>query len=320
MENNYTDEIETVLENIRCNSVLLYQEHRQRYLQLKAKLKYYKVPIIIISSISSIVSLSQQFLDQNVITLLNMILGLVCSIIGSIELFFGISNQLIKEYDTSKDFHILGMSIFKCLSLQRIDRPQNGTTFLENSYGTYIKLIETSNILPSRIQDKLCDIPPIPYFHRNNTQDLDWDENGNINLLELRHIDRQENIHHTPRPYPSARLTMDPHSNSQIHSSRNNIPRILQNRPDEGGSKVTVLRRDDAGSSEATARIPYIMGGGSNATTVDRMREAAELPHASISPRRSDIEEVAVPEDDSDSASDVFTTDDIHTTVNETSI
>jgi hypothetical protein len=27
-------------------------------------------------------------------------------------------------------------------------------------------------------------------------------------------------------------------------------------RPDEGGSKATVLRRDDAGSSEATARIP----------------------------------------------------------------
>lgn len=186
MENHYTDEIESVLESIRINSVLLHQQHRLRFLQLKSKLKFYKIPIIIISSISSIVSLSQQYIDQNIITLLNMTLGLVCSIIGSIELFFGISNQLIKEHDTSKDYHILAMSIFKCLSLKRSDRPQNGVTFLENSYSNYVKLVENSCILPHDIMDKLCDIPDIPYIERQNMQrEQEWERERNHDNIGL---------------------------------------------------------------------------------------------------------------------------------------
>jgi hypothetical protein len=168
-ENHYTDEIEVILEKIRLNSVVLYEEHQKRYLQLKSTLKYYKIPIIIISSISSIVSLSQQYLEQNIITLLNMTLGLVCSIIGSIELFFGISSQLIKENDTSKEYQILAMDIYKCLVLKRKDRPQNGATYLEHIYGTYVKLVENSNILRHAINDRLCDVPPVlPALLMNN--------------------------------------------------------------------------------------------------------------------------------------------------------
>ena len=183
MDNSYTDEIETVLENVRCNCVVLHNEHRLRYLQLKGTLKYYKVPIIVISSISSIISLSQQFIDQNIITLLNMILGLICSIIGSIELFFGISNQLIKEHDTSKEFHVLAMSIFKCLTLKRIDRPENGITFLENTYSNYIKLIENSCILKTQTNDKLCDIPPLSFVEEHNMKrERGWDHDREVDL------------------------------------------------------------------------------------------------------------------------------------------
>jgi hypothetical protein len=157
--NHYTDEIEIILENIRVNSVILHDEHRTRYLQLKSTLKYFKIPVIIISSISSIVSLSQQYLEQNVITILNMTLGLACSIIGSLELFFAISSQLIKEADISKEYQILAYDIYKCLQLKRKDRPQNGTTFLEHSYGVYCKLVENSSILRHVVEDKLCKIP-----------------------------------------------------------------------------------------------------------------------------------------------------------------
>ena len=54
--------------------------------------------------------MSQQFLDQNVITLLNMSLGLMCSIVGSIELFFGVSSQMVLEHDLSKEYHIVSTS------------------------------------------------------------------------------------------------------------------------------------------------------------------------------------------------------------------
>lgn len=154
--NNYTPDIETVLENIRINCILLYKEHQKRYLQLKDTLKYYKVPIIVMSSISSIVSMSQQFIDQDVITVMNMSLGLICSIIGSIELFMGISSQMVLELSTSKDYHILGMDIGKCLTLKPCNRNSEGRTYLEHCYGTYVKLLESSCVVRKKLEDRLC--------------------------------------------------------------------------------------------------------------------------------------------------------------------
>lgn len=168
--NNYTDEIEAVLENIRVNSVILHKHHRKRYLELKDRLKYFKIPIIIISSISSIVSMSQQFIEQNIITILNMCLGLVCSIIGSVEMFFQISNQMITELDTSREYQILAMDIYKAMALKRQDRNQDGKTFLEEVYGCYVKLIEKSYIFKGNIEDKLCKIPNI-YAKSQSSED-----------------------------------------------------------------------------------------------------------------------------------------------------
>lgn len=173
---NYTKDIESILENIRVNSVLLHKEHQKRYLQLKDTLKYYKIPIIVISSISSIVSMSQQYLDQDIITILNMCMGLCCSIIGSIELFFGIASQMIAELDVSREYHILAMDIFKCLSLKPENRSSEGRTYLEHTYATYIKLVEKSHVVRKKIEDRLCMIPKdIPKFTEDGSRSSSLD-------------------------------------------------------------------------------------------------------------------------------------------------
>lgn len=159
MPHNYTSDIEEILNNIRINCVLFHKAHKSNFLTLKEHLKYYKIPIIIISSISSIISLSQVYIDQNTITILNMSFGLLCSIIGSIELFFGISNQMINELSVSKEYEILALEIYKCLTMAPENRNTDGKTFLEQCFGTYIKLIEKSNLLKPRIHDRLLMIP-----------------------------------------------------------------------------------------------------------------------------------------------------------------
>ena len=159
MENNYSPDVEQVLENIRINSILLYKEHQKRYLYYKDVLKYFKVPIIVISSISSIVSVSGQYISQDIISVMNMLLGLLCSIIGSMELFLAISSSMIQELSTSKDYHILAMEISKCLTLDREHRGVDGKTFLEQCFGTYVKLIENSLVVRKKLEDKLCVIP-----------------------------------------------------------------------------------------------------------------------------------------------------------------
>jgi hypothetical protein len=54
MENDWSEDIESVLENIRVNCVLLSQEHKSRYFALKHNLKYYKIHVIFLSGCNSI--------------------------------------------------------------------------------------------------------------------------------------------------------------------------------------------------------------------------------------------------------------------------
>ena len=88
------DDIETILENIRINSVMLNKIHKKRYLELQKSLKWFRIPIIILSSVNSIISVSQQFIPQREITASNSLLSLFIGIISSIEMFLKIDFTL----------------------------------------------------------------------------------------------------------------------------------------------------------------------------------------------------------------------------------
>jgi len=154
---DYND-IETVLDKLRQNSSTLSNYHRKRYLILKARLKYYRVPIIVVSACNSVASVSlQPFLNQTYISLLNMFLSLIVGIIGSIEMFLQINRELESSLVNQKEFYILSCDIYKYLELERGNRVADERTFLQETYTRYIKLIETSYTLKKRIDDKLQD-------------------------------------------------------------------------------------------------------------------------------------------------------------------
>lgn len=154
---DYND-IESVLDKLRQNSSTLSNYHRKRYLVLKARLKYYRVPIIVVSACNSVGAVSlQPFLNQTYISLLNMFLSLIVGIIGSIEMFLQINRELESSLVNQKEFYILSCDIYKYLELQRGNRITDERTFLQESYTRYIKLIETSYTLKKRIDDKLQD-------------------------------------------------------------------------------------------------------------------------------------------------------------------
>ena len=106
--NDWTQDMEIVLENIRVNSVLLSKEHKKRYFELKQTLQYFRLPVIIISGINSIVSIGfQPYLAQSVISMITCLLALICSIIGSIELYLAIQKSMEIELVVSKDYYLL---------------------------------------------------------------------------------------------------------------------------------------------------------------------------------------------------------------------
>ena len=155
------DDIENILESIRVNSVLLNKIHKKRYLELQQSLKYFRIPIIILSSVNSIISVSQQFIPQRYITATNSLLALTTGIISSIEMFLKIDSQMENEMMSQKEYYILATSIYKTLCLNQDNRPDDMKAFLEESYGTYIKLLENSCVVHRRIEDQLTIIPKL---------------------------------------------------------------------------------------------------------------------------------------------------------------
>ena len=117
------NDVDTILNKIRDNSMVLSNYHRKRYLFLKGRLKYYRIPIIVISALNSVCAVSlQNFFPQKYISLVNMFLSLTVGIIGSIEMFFNITKQMGSELSESKSFYVLGCDIFKYLSLNKDKR------------------------------------------------------------------------------------------------------------------------------------------------------------------------------------------------------
>lgn len=173
------NDVESILESLRWNSVLLSNEHKRQYVSLKNVLKYFRLPVIIISACNSVISVSAQpYLSQSYISILTCVLALICGIIGSIELYFAIQVKMETELTASKDYYILATDIFKMLNLLPENRNIDGRSFLDQCYSQYIKLTESSCLVSRKIEDKMTFVgtvtarKKIPTLHNAPSQPL----------------------------------------------------------------------------------------------------------------------------------------------------
>lgn len=177
------DDIDALLENIRQNSVTQASSHKKRYMVLKSRLKWYRLPVIALSAINSVFSIGlQPWLEQGTISVLNSGLALLCGIIGSVELYLQINKQMEQTLISSKDFYVLATDIFRYLKLRRENRHVTASVFIDETYNRYIKLIQSSLLLKKRIDDKLTGecvmlpsgfhlVPSIDTFQDTNSEE-----------------------------------------------------------------------------------------------------------------------------------------------------
>ena len=131
------------------------------------------------SSLNSIVAVgSQPYLEQGHISALVSGISLIVGILGSIELFMKVSENMEVELLAQREFYILSISIYKVLQLDDENRNVDMKLFLEESFSQYQKLIENSNVVAKKVNDKLSDPNP------NNTNITDNSTNTNILTME----------------------------------------------------------------------------------------------------------------------------------------
>lgn len=150
------EDIENLLESIHKNAVGQSKLHKKKYLKLKSKLAYFRLPIIIISACNAVFSIGlQPYLEQGTISLLNSGLALACGVIGSIELYLQINKSMEKTYISARDFEVLALDIFKYLHLRPENRTVAPALFVEDTYNRYIELLKKSLLLKRKIDDQL---------------------------------------------------------------------------------------------------------------------------------------------------------------------
>jgi hypothetical protein len=157
----WSDDIEITLTNISSNSGLISEHHRERYEILINQLKFYKIPVIVISGINSIFSVGlSAYIQQNVVSTLTCLLSLFVSVLSSIELYLSIQKKSEQELITYKSFYLLSVKINTMLSLEREHRQQDGDTFLSQILSEYESLF--SNAIANGLgnQDKLVKLTP----------------------------------------------------------------------------------------------------------------------------------------------------------------
>ena len=155
----HSDDLEKILNDIRRNSVTLSVAHKKSYFKMKEKLKYFKIPTIILSAVNSVFSVGlQPYIEQKTISITTCLISLICGIICSIELYLSIENSMRSEYDVSKSYYLLSIEIQRFLLTDRINRSVDSKTFLTDCYGQYCKYYETSRLLEKTVHDNLTPI------------------------------------------------------------------------------------------------------------------------------------------------------------------
>ena len=144
-ENQWTDDVEQILNNILSNCVLMSDHHKQEHLNYSKRLKFYKLPIIIFSGCNSIISIGgSSFFSQSATSFTNCFISLIISIIGSIELFLQINKRSDQELESYYDFYNLSVKISTLLKLDRNNREEEPKLFLTKIINEYTTIFNES--------------------------------------------------------------------------------------------------------------------------------------------------------------------------------
>jgi hypothetical protein len=113
-----------------------------------------------LSSLISVFSIGlNNFISQNVVSILNCILGFIVATMGSIELYLMITKKMDIALSSYQSYYLLSVKINNCLRLDRDHRAElNGRTFLTECLNQYEQIFQQNNITPDIYDDKLTNI------------------------------------------------------------------------------------------------------------------------------------------------------------------
>jgi hypothetical protein len=149
---DWNEDIEVILDKIRLNSIIFSNKHTANHLYYMKTSRFFEIPVIVLSVISGSIVSAVGF-NQNQSSMASTFISSIITILTSVKLYMKINENIAMEQELSISYKILGLDIFKVLSLPVEQRNVNSSEYLNQKYSEYIKLTESSHIL-SKITDK----------------------------------------------------------------------------------------------------------------------------------------------------------------------
>jgi len=145
---NWNNSIDSLLDKIRLNCVMLASKHTINHLYYLNMSKYFEIPVIILSVFSGSFSVGAvSFINQETVSVITCSISMIITILTSIKLYMKITENSSQEQELAISFKSLALDIFKHLSLTIEDRGIDGLIYLNKIYNKYTSLIENSQIL-----------------------------------------------------------------------------------------------------------------------------------------------------------------------------
>lgn len=154
----WNNETKTILDKIRLNSIKLSSKHRATALSYEHVSRYFDIPIIVLSTISSSLG-SNKFVPEQDKNSINLFISMFVTIATSVKLYLNITSNLNQEIALSREYYVLSIDIYKNLNLPLEIRP-DPVQYLNECYSQYVKLIEQSTLNNKIKKDELLKIEP----------------------------------------------------------------------------------------------------------------------------------------------------------------
>jgi hypothetical protein len=154
---SWTDAHDESLYIIFKYSNTLYKQYHKNYIKSKQRLQKYRIPIIILSSISGFLSISNSgYIPDEYNKWVSLIVGffnLLTSLVSLIENFKKIDQTVIKSQETYISFKKINDNISLLLRTPRDERKDNGTDSVEKFFQLFENTLLNAPILKGNTVD-----------------------------------------------------------------------------------------------------------------------------------------------------------------------
>jgi len=161
-EDEWHDKEEVFLARIetQCNS--MQRHYAKEYSYYNTLSSRFNIPILVISSVNALTAIALgQFIEQNMVSILNAVLSAGTGVLGSIQLYMKLNEKMSKSLTSSIHMKRIALKISKELSIDRAQRVTEGVAFLNECFTEFNTTIESGNPLEKSVENFLALTPMV---------------------------------------------------------------------------------------------------------------------------------------------------------------